>query len=45
LQPHSAGTFVTVIEDPDVPLARFIVPPPVHALQRRAGRRCAGCAP
>jgi hypothetical protein len=34
MEPHPAGTFVTMLEDPDVPLARFLVPPPVHALLR-----------
>jgi hypothetical protein len=34
LDPHPAGTFVTMIEDPAVPLAHILVPPPVHALLR-----------
>lgn len=31
---HPAGSLVTMIEDPDVPLAGLFVPPPVHALLR-----------
>ena len=31
---HPAGSLVTMIEDPDVPLPMVLVPPPVHALIR-----------
>ena len=34
LEPHPAGTLVTMIEDPDVPLGGLLTPPPLHALIR-----------
>lgn len=34
MDPHPAGTLVTMVEDPDVPLARILVPAPVHAMLR-----------
>ena len=34
LEPHPAGTLVTMIEDPAVPLGGILTPPPVHALIR-----------
>jgi uncharacterized protein YndB with AHSA1/START domain len=34
MRPHPAGTLVTMIEDPAVPLPRILVPPPIHALLR-----------
>ena len=34
LEPHPAGTLVTMIEDPDLPLAGILTPPPVHAMIR-----------
>lgn len=30
--PHPAGSLVTMIEDVDLPLARILIPPPLHAL-------------
>jgi uncharacterized protein YndB with AHSA1/START domain len=34
IEPHPAGSLVTMVEDPDVPLAWVMVPPPVHGLIR-----------
>jgi hypothetical protein len=34
IESHPAGSLVTMIEDPDVPLAGLLVPPPIHALIR-----------
>jgi carbon monoxide dehydrogenase subunit G len=34
VEPHPAGSLVTMIEDPDVPLGGLLTPPPVHALVR-----------
>ncbi len=34
LEAHPAGTLVTMIEDPDVPLGGLLTPPPIHALIR-----------
>lgn len=34
IESHPAGSLVTMIEDPDVPLAGILVPPPVHTLIR-----------
>ena len=34
IAPHPAGSLVTMIEDPDVPLGGLLTPPPVHALIR-----------
>ena len=34
MEPHPAGTLVTMIEDPDVPLGGLLTPPPLHALIR-----------
>ena len=31
---HPAGSLVTMIEDPDVPLGGLLTPPPVHAMIR-----------
>ncbi len=33
-EPHPAGSLLTMIEDPDLPLARILTPPPVHAMIR-----------
>lgn len=34
MEPHPAGTLVTMIENPDLPLGGILTPPPVHALIR-----------
>lgn len=34
MEPHPAGTLVTMIEDPDLPLGGLLTPPPLHALIR-----------
>jgi uncharacterized protein YndB with AHSA1/START domain len=34
MEPHPAGTLVTMTEDPDVPLGGVLTPPPIHALIR-----------
>lgn len=34
LEPHPAGTLMTMVEDPDGRLARAIFPPPLHLLVR-----------
>ena len=34
IEPHPEGSMVVMVEDPDVPLARWLVPPPVHLLIR-----------
>ena len=34
IEPHPAGSLVTMIEDPDLPLAGLLTPPPVQALIR-----------
>lgn len=34
IEPHPAGSLVTMIEDPEVPMPALLVPPPVHALLR-----------
>jgi uncharacterized protein YndB with AHSA1/START domain len=34
IEPHPAGSLVTMVEDPEVPMPALLVPPPVHALLR-----------
>jgi uncharacterized protein YndB with AHSA1/START domain len=34
MEPHPAGTVVTMVENPDVPLGGVLTPPPLHALIR-----------
>ena len=34
IRPHPAGSLVTMVEDPAVPLGGLLTPPPVHALIR-----------
>lgn len=34
LEPHPAGTLVTMVEDPDPPAARLVFPPVLHAVVR-----------
>lgn len=34
IDPHPAGSLVTMIEDPDIPAPILLAPPPVHALIR-----------
>lgn len=34
MEPHPAGTLVTIVEDPDLPLGGLLTPPPVHGLIR-----------
>ena len=34
IEPHPAGSLVTMVEDPDVPLGGLLTPPPVHAMIR-----------
>ena len=34
MEPHPAGTLVTMVEDPDIPLGGLLTPPPVHAMIR-----------
>ena len=34
IEPHPAGSLVTMVEDPDVPLGAILTPLPVHALIR-----------
>ena len=34
IEPHPAGSLVTMIEDPAVPLGGLLTPPPVHAMVR-----------
>lgn len=34
IAPHPAGSLVTIIEDPDVPLGGLLTPPPIHAVIR-----------